>query len=99
MEMVTAAKCLESLGHPTRLTIYRLLVKAGESGLVVGEVQSLLGIPASTLSHHMAHLINAGLMRQVRQSRELRCLANYDTMADILRFLTAECCAGMDDTA
>ena len=63
MNLNHAARCLEKLGNPTRLEIFRLLVKAGDGGLAVGEVQEHLGVPASTLSHHMAHLVNVGLVR------------------------------------
>ncbi len=94
MNTETAAKCLESLGHPTRLGIYQLLVRAGKSGLVVGEVQRMLAVPGSTLSHHLAHLVKVDLVHQERHGRELRCLANYETMTDMLVFLTQECCAG-----
>ncbi len=55
-----AARCLEKLGNPTRLRIFRLLVRAGPSGLPVGSIQSHLGVPGSTLSHHLSHLINSG---------------------------------------
>ena len=63
MNIDQAAKCLEKLGNPTRLEIVRLLVRAGEEGLSVGEIQEHLDIPASTLSHHVAHLANAGLIQ------------------------------------
>ncbi len=49
-----AARCLEKLGNPTRLEVFRLLVKAGPDGLAVGEIQEHLSIPPSTLSHHLA---------------------------------------------
>lgn len=56
MDTDTAARLLSELGAPTRLAVVRLLVRAGPDGLVVGESQRLLEVPASTLSHHIAHL-------------------------------------------
>ena len=54
MDLNTAANALRELGHPTRLSIYRELVRAGHEGLPVGELQKHLEIPASTLSHHLS---------------------------------------------
>ena len=54
MNLNQAARCLEKLGNPIRLEVFRLLVKAGGEGLPVGEIQDHLGIPASTLSHHLS---------------------------------------------
>ncbi|HBZ8836009.1 TPA: helix-turn-helix transcriptional regulator [Citrobacter farmeri] len=68
MDLNTAANALRELGHPTRLSIYRELVRAGHEGLPVGELQKHLEIPASTLSHHLSALISAGLISQERQS-------------------------------
>lgn len=86
---------MEALGNPTRLAIYRLLVRAGDGGLVVGEIQRAIGIPPSTLSHHIAWLVRAGLLTQERESRELRCRVAFDHMRELLGFLTAECCEGV----
>lgn len=95
MDLNTAATCLEKLGNPTRLEIVRLLVRAGPEGLAVGEIQEHLGIPASTLSHHILHLVSAGLVRQEREGRVLRCTPNYDLMRALVDMLTEECCAGV----
>ncbi len=95
MELNQAARCLEKLGNPTRLMIYRLLVRAGPDGMAVGEVQAHLGIPGSTLSHHIAQLVTAGLVHQDREGRVLRCTPNFEMMDDLLGFLTEECCRGI----
>lgn len=94
-----AARCLEKLGNPTRLEVFRLLVRAGREGLPVGEIQEHLGIPASTLSHHLAHLVNAGLVHQEREGRVLRCRPDYALMDQVIGFLTKECCAGVGKPA
>jgi DNA-binding transcriptional ArsR family regulator len=93
MKVERAAKQLEALGNPTRLQVYRLLVRAGEAGLPVGRVQARLKLPASTLSHHLHRLILTGLVAQERQGTTLICRANYPSMRELLGFLTDECCA------
>jgi len=92
MDLMQAAECLEKLGSPARLEIFRLLVRAGDPGLSVGEIQSHLGIPASTLSHHIAQLSRAGLLEQTREGRVLRCHPNWAMMNELIAFLTDECC-------
>lgn len=71
MELEAVAKALKELGHPTRLCIYKEVVKAGYKGIAVGGVQEKLGIPASTLSHHISSLASAGLITQRREGRIL----------------------------
>lgn len=87
-----AAAHLEALGNPTRLRIYRLLVRAGEDGLPVGQLQAKLEIAPSTLSHHLKALVLVGLVTQERQSTTLICRANYGVMHSLIDFLVAECC-------
>lgn len=88
-----AAAHLEALGNPTRLKIYRLLVRAGEEGMSVGNLQAKLEIAPSTLSHHLKALVLVGLVTQERQSTTLICRANYEVMHSLIDFLVAECCA------
>lgn len=95
METNRAARCLETLGHPTRLEAFRLLVKAGPEGLPVGEVQAHLEVPGSTLSHHIALLVRAGLVEQRREGRLLRCTANFALMDALVGFLADQCCSGV----
>jgi DNA-binding transcriptional ArsR family regulator len=92
MKLDAAASRLEALGNPTRLKIYRALVRAGEAGLSVGRLQEKLKIAPSTLSHHVKALVVAGLITQVREATTLTCHANYDVMRDLVDFLVAECC-------
>jgi ArsR family transcriptional regulator, arsenate/arsenite/antimonite-responsive transcriptional repressor len=96
MKIDEAAARLEALGNPTRLKIYRMLVRAGDPGLSVGKLQSRLSIPASTLSHHLNALITVGLVTQERDSTTLICRANYPMMRDLVQFLVAECCTEAD---
>ena len=93
MELKQAAAQLEALGNPTRLSVYRILVRSGDVGLPVGRLQERLGIASSTLSHHLHRLILTGLVTQERQSTTLICRANYAAMSGLLGFLSDECCA------
>lgn len=93
MELETAAKTLKELGHPTRLQVYKHLVKAGPEGLPVGTVQNELKIAGSTLSHHISSLVSAGLVQQRREGRTLYCVAQYAVLDRVIDFLQAECCS------
>ena len=81
-----------ALGTEARLAIMRVLLSAHPEGLVVGDIQSELGIPGSTLSHHLEKLKNIGLVTVRRDTRFLWYAANTDTLKDLLTFLYAECC-------
>ena len=93
MKIDDVAKRLEALGNPTRLKIYRALVRAGQAGSPVGRLQEKLKIAPSTLSHHVKTLISAGLISQRRQATTLICHANYDVMRGLVEFMVSECCA------
>lgn len=95
-EIRTMANALASLGHEARLGVYRLLVRAGNQGLSVGEIADQLDLPASTLAHHLRTLVNAGLVVQERRGREVFSRPDFDAMNRTLDFLTAECCSGVE---
>lgn len=90
-----AAQALAALGHETRLEIFRLLVRAGKDGLIVGEIGQHLGMAPSTLAHHLGALVGAGLVTQERQGRQIVNRADYAAMNRTLAFLTSECCTGV----
>jgi len=92
MNLETAALILSKIGNPTRLKIVRLLVKAGEQGMPVGAIQRNLQIPGSTLTHHISHLKNAGLIRQEREQATLFCKMEYERLNQLVAYLTEECC-------
>lgn len=92
MEIETIADRLAELGHPTRLAIFKHLVKSGRSGSPVGEIQEALDIPGSTLSHHIARMVKVGLIEQIRESRTLYCVPKFDAINDVVDFLMDECC-------
>jgi DNA-binding transcriptional ArsR family regulator len=93
MKLEKAASQMEALGNPTRLLLYRTLVRAGDEGLPVGRVQEKLAIAASTLSHHLKRLVETGLVTQDRQATTLICRAHYPSMNALIGYLADECCA------
>jgi len=89
------ARALAALGHDARLAIFRALVKAGGDGLRVGDIGAHLDMPASTLAHHLSALVDAGLVIQERQGREVYNRVDFPAMHRVLDFLTSECCTGV----
>jgi ArsR family transcriptional regulator len=91
-----AAEALAALGNRTRLRIFKLLVRAGRDGTNVGTIQRMLGVPATTLAHHLSTLTQADLVAQERRGREVICTANYKAVNEVLEYVRAECCAGLE---
>ncbi|RYV03401.1 transcriptional regulator [Shewanella sp. OPT22] len=92
MNVDIAAKALKELGHSTRLSIFKSVVKAGYAGIAVGDIQEMLAIPGSTLSHHISALASAGLISQRREGRTLFCVADYEKWQSVINFIQDECC-------
>lgn len=86
------AEMFAAIGAEPRLRILRLLLSAHPVGMVAGEIQAELGIPASTLSHHLERLRNVGLVTMHREGTYLRYAANSAALKELLGFLYAECC-------
>jgi ArsR family transcriptional regulator len=86
------ADMFAAMGAEPRLRIMQLLLTAHPKGLVVGEIQSELGIPPSTLSHHLDKLRNEDLVRVRREGSFLWYTANTDSLQELITFLYAECC-------
>jgi DNA-binding transcriptional ArsR family regulator len=89
------ARALAALGHDARLSIFRLLVKAGTEGLRVSDIGEHLGLAPSTLAHHLSTLVDAGLVVQEKHGREVLNRVDYPAMHQVLDFLTSECCSGV----
>lgn len=94
MEHTAAIHALAALAQDTRLAAFRLLVRTGPGGLNAGDIAAALGVPASTLSHHLAHLERAGLLRSRRLRRQIFYAADYEGVRRLLVFLTEDCCQG-----
>jgi DNA-binding transcriptional ArsR family regulator len=86
------ARMLAAMGTEPRLRIVRLLLAAHPEGLVVGEIAAELGLPNSTLSHHLDKLRREGLVQVRREGTFLRCCADAAALEQLLGFLYAECC-------
>jgi ArsR family transcriptional regulator, arsenate/arsenite/antimonite-responsive transcriptional repressor len=89
------ARALAALGHDARLSIFRLLVRAGEDGLRVRDIGQHLGMAPSTLSHHLSTLVEADLVLQEKQGREVINRVDFTEMRRLVGFLTSECCTGV----
>lgn len=94
MDTSLATSVFESLSSAVRLDAYRLLVKAGPTGLVAGEIGAALDIPPTNLSFHLKALAHAQLVNVVQEGRFQRYRANMGLMHELIAYLTAECCAG-----
>ena len=94
MEKVDAVAALAALAQESRLDVYRLLVQAGPGGMAAGEVAAALRIAPNTLSFHFDRLRHAGLVSVARQGRSLIYAARYETMNNLLGYLTQNCCGG-----
>ena len=103
MDEAQVAAALGALGHEVRLRIFRLLVRAGDEGLNIGDIGRLVGLPASTLAHHLGALVHVGLVTQERLGRQVVNRADFDQMNEVLTFVAEECCTGVslanDDAA
>src|SRR6476469_363310 len=91
-QLAKYADMYSAMGAEPRLCIMQLLLSAHPDGLVVNEIQAELGIPGSTLSHHLDKLRTEGLINVRRESTFLRYTANTDALQELLQFLYAECC-------
>jgi len=86
------ADMFAAMGAEPRLRIMQLLLTAHPQGLVVGDIQDELEIPASTLSHHLDKLKNEELVRVRREGTFLWYSANLESLQEVINFLYAECC-------
>lgn len=86
------ADMLAAMGTEPRLRIMQLLLSAHPDGMVAGDVGAELGIPGSTLSHHLDKLRNEGLVKVRREGTFLWYSASADALQELLGFLYAECC-------
>lgn len=98
MDTVTAAQGFSAMGSEPRLEVLQSLVKAGDDGLLVGEIQQRTGIPASTLAHHLKFLVSAGLVVTHKNGRTITNRANYAHLQDLAAFILEECCTDMEQS-
>jgi DNA-binding transcriptional ArsR family regulator len=96
LKSASAVTALGALAQEHRLTLFRLLIQAGEAGMPAGAIAEALGVPNSSLSFHLAQLRTSGLILQERRHRSLIYRANYPAMNALVGFLTENCCGGAD---
>lgn len=96
MNNAESVEALSALAQEHRLAVFRLLVQAGPEGRAAGAIAEAVGLAASSLSFHLAHLTRAGLITQRRESRSLIYAADFERMNTLVGFLTENCCGGRD---
>ena len=94
MEMMSAVPALSALAHEGRLSIFRMLVRAGADGMAAGDIARANGVLPNTLSSNLNILSAAGLVQSRRAGRSIIYVAGYDRMNQLLAFLVEDCCAG-----
>ncbi|MDK3016607.1 ArsR/SmtB family transcription factor [Pseudodonghicola flavimaris] len=94
-----AAQGFAAMGSEARLKVLKTLVRAGEAGLTVGEIQDRTGIAPSTLAHHLKFLAAGELVAQKKQGRSVINRARYDTLRHLADFILSECCADTEKKA
>lgn len=97
MEKTQSLAALSALSHDMRLDVFRLLVRAGASGLAAGDIAAQLDVRANTLSNNLNILSAAGLVRSAREGRSIRYFARMETMRALLGFLMEDCCGGQPE--
>lgn len=93
-KLAKSVEALSALAHEGRLSIFRLLVRAGKNGLAAGEIGRKLGVLPNTLSANLTVLANAGLVASHRDGRSVIYSADYERMSALLGFLMEDCCNG-----
>src|ERR1700751_6316009 len=89
-----AISALAALAQPTRLAIFRLLIKHEPVGITAGVIADTIGAPHNTLSTHLAILVRAGLLRSTREGRTIVYRSNVEGMQSLIPFLVNDCCDG-----
>jgi ArsR family transcriptional regulator, arsenate/arsenite/antimonite-responsive transcriptional repressor len=97
METKAALSQLSALAQENRLSVFRLLVKAGHDGLPAGDIAAALSVPANTLSAQLNILSQAGLVTGQRQGRSIIYSANFNAISGLIVFLMEDCCEGRED--
>jgi len=93
MDISSALTAFNALSQETRLGIFRLLVEHGREGAAAGVLSNTLGIPHNTLSFHLSHLNQAGLVSSQRDGRRIIYKANLDAVQSLAGFLMDNCCS------
>ena len=93
MDIEKSTIVFDALSQETRLRAFRLLIEAGSEGLPAGAISEELGTPQNTLSFHLTHLSNAGIVSSRREGRSIIYMANFEMMRELISFLIKNCCS------
>lgn len=93
MDIQEAIIIFDALSQETRLGAFRLLVEAGQEGLPAGTLSANLGTPHNTLSFHLNHLSNSGIVASRREGRSIIYSANFDAVRELIGFMVKDCCS------
>ncbi|MFA7307952.1 MAG: metalloregulator ArsR/SmtB family transcription factor [Hyphomicrobium sp.] len=97
MKDKAAVEMLGALAHEHRIKIFRLLVKAGPSGVPSSDIADAVGISPTGASFHLKELDRAGLLVSTRQGRFIRYAVQFEGMRQLLTYLTEDCCQGQPE--
>jgi DNA-binding transcriptional ArsR family regulator len=97
MEMLTAVEALDALANETRLSVFRLLVRAGPDGLSAGEIAARLDARQNTMSSHLHKLLRAGIVTSRREGRHIIYKADFDEIGALILYLMEDCCGRSDE--
>ncbi|MGI9239587.1 MAG: ArsR/SmtB family transcription factor [Verrucomicrobiales bacterium] len=97
MKITDAVTSLSALAQPSRLEVFRLLVRTGEAGLCAGEIAQLLELPKPTLSFHLKELAQADLIEAQRDGRTINYRVRVEGFRELMGYLTEDCCQGRPD--
>ena len=92
MDIKKALAAFDALSQETRLRVFRLLVEYGQPGAPAGSLSESLNIPHNTLSFHLSHMSNAGLVVSRREGRSVIYRANFEFFSGLIRYMVEDCC-------
>src|SRR6185295_8116050 len=92
MDITKAIAAFDTLSQETRLRVFRLLVEYGHAGTPAGTLSASLHIPHNTLSFHLSHMSQAGLVVSRREGRSIIYRANFEFFSGLIRYMVEDCC-------
>ncbi|WP_428079961.1 ArsR/SmtB family transcription factor [Candidatus Pelagibacter sp.] len=97
MNVTKTVKILESLAQETRLKAFKAMVRAGLDGISAGEISKKVSIPQNTMSFHLSHLENSGLIKSKKEGRYVIYRADFKTVENLIKYLVNSCCFDSED--
>lgn len=92
MDLEHAINAFVALSQETRLKVFKILIEYGSSGTAAGTISDCLGIPHNTLSFHLSHLAQAGLISARKDGRSMIYVANVASIEELIGYLRENCC-------